>query len=161
MTTTTNWYYNNNNDITLITEDMLKYATIKADDCCTGISNLMSACGISFDEAAESVLKLQESFRDLSDRVAINEGSHYHLKDKVSSAISSIDCSSSRIYSLEEAIEKLTDQIKELQSQLRPGTAERTVRPKQKSDLEIFCRDVLNMEMPNFDKYFTLIDFSE
>jgi hypothetical protein len=56
--TTTTWYYNNDNDLTLITEDMLKYATIKADDCCTGISNLMSACGISFDEAAESVLKL-------------------------------------------------------------------------------------------------------
>ena len=138
--TTTNWYYNDN-DMTLITDDMLKYATIKADDCCT-ISNLMSACGISFDEAAESVLKLQESFRDLSDRVALNEGCHYHLNDKVSSAISSIDCSTNRIYSLEQAIEKLTDQIKELQSQLRPGTAERTVRPKQKSDLEILNRIV-------------------
>ena len=78
----------------------------------------------------------------------------------MSSAVSSIDCSSNRIYDLEFAIEKLKEQVADLQSQLRPGPAERTVRPKQKSDLEIFCRDVLNMEFPDFSKYFTLIDFS-
>ena len=83
-----------------------------------------------------------------------------NLHDQVSSAVSTIDCSSNRIYELEMAIENLKEQFEDLQSQLRPGTAERTVRPKQKSDLEIFCRDVLNMEFPNFDKYFTLIDFS-
>lgn len=138
----------------------VKYATITADDLGARISNLVSTCGVTFDEAAESVVKLQESLRTLSDRVASNEGWQVDLHNQVSSAVSSIDCSSSRIYDLEFAIEKLKEQVEDLQSQLRPGTAERTVRPKQKSDLEIFCRDVLNMEFPDFSKYFTLIDFS-
>ena len=138
----------------------VKYATITADDLGARISNLVSTCGVTFDEAAESVVKLQESLRTLSDRVASNEGWQVDLHNQVSSAVSSIDCSSSRIYDLEFAIEQLKEQVEDLQSQLRPGTAERTVRPKQKSDLEIFCRDVLNMEFPDFSKYFTLIDFS-
>ena len=138
----------------------VKYATITADDLGARISNLVSTCGVTFDEAAESVVKLQESLRTLSDRVASNEGWQVDLHNQVSSAVSSIDCSSNRIYDLEFAIEKLKEQVEDLQSQLRPGTAERTVRPKQKSDLEIFCRDVLNMEFPDFSKYFTLIDFS-
>ena len=45
-------------------------------------------------------------------------------------------------------------------SDIRSALDAQTEKSKQKSDLEIFCRDTLNMEFPNFDKYFTLIDFS-
>ena len=147
-------------DTKTLNSNDVKYATITADDLGARISNLVSTCGVTFDEAAESVVKLQESLKTLSERVVANEGWQTNLHDQVTSAVSTIDCSTSRIYELEMAIENLKEQVEDLQSQLRPGTVERTVRPKQKSDLEIFCRDVLNMELPNFDKYFTLIDFS-
>ena len=45
-------------DTKTLNSNDVKYATITADDFGARISNLVSTCGVTFDEAAESVVKL-------------------------------------------------------------------------------------------------------
>lgn len=115
-----------------------------------GLSSALAQVGCTTDQMTEALRNIS----DLMAQVAWASDEITAIKDSLSDWR----------YDMERQDASLQCQIDVLDmrlNELRPATDEKTENPKQKSDLEIFCRDVLNMEMPNFDKYFTLIDFSE